>query len=71
MKKTAHNYGLGRGCNYDLKRWRAHGGGGASNSEARRKVLRSLMVGGAGGESCRRSRKFFLREHEVGVGRLC
>jgi len=25
--------------NYDLRRrWRAHGGGGASNSEARRKV---------------------------------
>ncbi len=44
MRKTAHNYDLGRCCNYDLKRWRAHGDGGASNSEARRKVLRWLMV---------------------------
>ncbi len=36
---------------------RMHGGGGASNSEARRKVWRWLMVGGAEGESCRGSGK--------------
>jgi hypothetical protein len=27
-----------------LKRWRTHGGGGASNSEARRKVLEWQIV---------------------------
>jgi len=52
---------LRRCCNYDLRRWRAHGGGGASNSKARRKVLRWLMVGGAEGESCRGSGKVFER----------
>ncbi len=29
----------GRCCNYDLKRLRMHGGEGAGNSKARRKVL--------------------------------
>jgi len=36
---------LWRCCNYDLKRWRAHGDGGASNSEARKKVSEWQIVG--------------------------
>jgi hypothetical protein len=30
--------------NYDLKRWRAHGGGRASNSEARKKVVEEQII---------------------------
>ncbi len=44
MKKTTHDYGLGRCCNHDLKRWDAYGGGGAGNSEAKRRVLRGWRV---------------------------
>ncbi len=40
MKKTTRDYGLGRCCNHDLRRWDAYGGGGAGNSEATSKVLK-------------------------------
>jgi len=44
-----------------LKRWKAHGGKGASNSEAGRKVLKWQMVEVAkkGRESCKGSGKVF------------
>jgi len=42
-----------------LKRWRAHGGGGTSNSEARRKVLEWQIVGVGRRELQRKSEGFF------------
>jgi len=56
-----------------LKQWRAHGGGGASNSEARRKVLEWQIVGVGRRELQRKWEVFFLGEHvvEKDEGRLC
>ncbi len=44
VKKTARNCGWGRCCNYDLRRLGMHGGGGAGNSKARRKVLERQIL---------------------------
>jgi hypothetical protein len=55
-----------------LKRWRAHGDGGASNSEARRKVLEWQIVG-VGRRELQRKWEVFFGEHVVkeGKSRLC
>jgi len=55
-----------------LKRWRAHGGGGASNSEARRKVLEWQIVG-EGRKELQKKWEGFLGEHvvEEDEGKLC
>jgi len=52
VKKMARDYGLGRCCNHDLRRWDTYGGSGAGNSEARRRVFE--------GQACERRRQIVL-----------
>ncbi len=71
VRKTTRNYGLRRCCNYDLRRWKAHGGRGASNSEAREKFGAQQIVGAAK-EIVAEEVGRFWREYVVGEeGRLC